>query len=216
MNASSDILPGQLAGCDLGTMSGGERYSVDEAPQRVIAIRDELEVLYNQFGVQLFRCALAVTGCAGLAEDAVQDAFQRVFQIKKTPNNLKAYMYRCVRNAAIDLVRKNSRIEPLSPDVIFEIPAPQFATLHGREFQKDFTNALGELSPDERETVIQHIASELTFQEIASLRNRPMGTVTSWYRRGIEKLKLRLTHEYGPVRRTTATTSLAKANERTP
>lgn len=163
------------------------------------SIRDELETLYDQSGLQFYHCALAVTRCAGLAEDAVQDAFQRAFQLKKTPDNLRAYLYRCVRNAAIDIVRKNSRTESLSPDVIFEIPAPQYAALESQEFLRDFAKALNELSSDERETVVQHLASHLTFQEIASLRERPMGTVTSWYRRGIEKLKLQLKCEYGPI-----------------
>jgi len=32
----------------------------------------------------------------------------------------------------------------------------------------------------------------LTFQEIATLREAPLGTVVSWYRRGLEKLRQKL------------------------
>lgn len=163
------------------------------------SMRDKLESLYDQFGDQFFHCALAVTRCASLAEDAVQDAFQKVLQLKRTPDDLKPYLYRCVRNAAVDLVRKNSRTESLSPDVLFEIPASQFAAIQRQEFMEAFTRALNKLSPDERETVMQHLASHLTFQEIATLRDRPLGTVTSWYRRAIEKLKQQLKCEYGPI-----------------
>ena len=46
-----------------------------------------------------------------------------------------------------------------------------------------------DLSDDERETIVQHLYADLTFQEIADLRERPIGTIASWYRRGIEKLK---------------------------
>lgn len=200
MNASGEFLGHQpITDCMCGSIFALGRVALDEAPQRMTTIRDELEELYDQSGEQLYRCALAVTGCAARAEDAVHDAFQKAFELKKTPRNLKAYMYRCVRNAAIDLLRKNSRTEPLSAEMVFETPAPQFAAVHGREFLEDFTKALDELSPDERETVMLHLASHLTFQEIADLRSRPMGTVTSWYRRGIEKLKLKLRSEYGPV-----------------
>ncbi len=103
------------------------------------SIRNELETLYDQCGTQFYHCALAVTHCGALAEDAVHNAFRSAFQLTHAPENLKAYVYRIVRNAAIDLVRKDSRIEPLSAEMFFEIPAPQLAVLQGREFLEDFT-----------------------------------------------------------------------------
>lgn len=163
------------------------------------SIRDELETLYDQCGLQFYNCALAVTRCGGMAEDAVHNAFQSAFQLKRKPDNFRAYVYRSVRNAAIDLVRNDSRTEPISADMIFEIPAAQSSELESREFLEHLSKALEKLSPDERETIVQHLAAHLTFQEIATLRDRPLGTVTSWYRRGIKNLKLQLQHEYGPV-----------------
>ena len=83
--------------------------------------------------------------------------------------------------------------------MIFDVPASQVDTLQSREFMEDLTRALETLSTDERETIIQHLVAHLTFQEIAALQDRPMGTVVSWYRRGLEKLKLQLKHEYRPL-----------------
>ena len=133
------------------------------------------------------------------AEDAVHNAFRNASHLTYSPDNLKAYLFRSARNAAIDLARKDARTEPLSADMVFEIPASQPATLQGREFWEDFTKAPEERSLDERETIAQHLVAHLTFQEIATLRERPMGTVVSWYRRGAEKLKQQLMHEHGPV-----------------
>jgi DNA-directed RNA polymerase specialized sigma24 family protein len=45
------------------------------------------------------------------------------------------------------------------------------------------------ISPDERETIVLKIYDDFTFQEIADLRDVPLPTVASWYRRGLEKLK---------------------------
>ena len=54
------------------------------------------------------------------------------------------------------------------------------------------TRGLALLSDDERETVMEHLVAGLTFREIAELRGRPIGTVGTWYRRGIEKLRRNL------------------------
>lgn len=163
------------------------------------AISRELEKLYDQCGTQFYHCALSVTQCGAAAEDAVHNAFRNAFRLTKSPDNLKAYLFRSVRNAAIDLVRKDARTEPLSPDMIFDIPASQVDAVQGREFMEDLTKALEVLSKDERETIIQHLVAHLTFQEIATLQDRPMGTVVSWYRRGLEKLKQQLKHEHRPI-----------------
>lgn len=163
------------------------------------SIRKQLETLYDASGDAFFRCALVITRNAEMAEDAVHNAFQNAFKLTKAPKHLKAYLYRSVRNAAIDLVRKDARTEPLPADALFEVPPPQVDSMHRQEFIHDFNRALEKLSADERETIVQHLASHMTFQEIADLRERSMGTVTSWYRRGIEKLKLHLKDYHGPV-----------------
>ena len=163
----------------------------------MMSIEDQLENLYDQCGDQFYHCALAVTRCPAAAEDAVHNAIRSAFRLTQTPANLRAYLFRSIRNAAIDLIRKESRMEPLSLEMIFEIPAEQTNTIHHQEFLEDFTKELSELSADERETIVQHLVAHLSFQEIADVRGRPMGTVTSWYRRGLEKLKQKLKHEYG-------------------
>jgi len=54
---------------------------------------------------------------------------------------------------------------------------------------------LQRLSSDEREAIILKIYSGLTFQEIADLRTAPVPTVASWYRRGLDRLRIMLTPE---------------------
>jgi len=48
------------------------------------------------------------------------------------------------------------------------------------------------LSEDESETIVQHLYGNLTFREIAEIREAPLGTITSWYQRGLEKLRAEL------------------------
>ena len=72
-------------------------------------------------------------------------------------------------------------------------PSPSSASLaEAADFQQLVVERLQRLTTDERETIVQHLYGELTFQEIATIRERPLGTITSWYRRGIEKLQREL------------------------
>ena len=159
--------------------------------------RNELERLYCACQQQLFTCALVITHSAVTAEDAVHEAFCRILGQDCEPANLKAYVFRSVRNAAISQLRRKSRSDQSLPETIFDPhPSPE-ETEEELEFGRCILQMLERLSPDERETVVHHLYGELTFQEIAKVRQRPLGTVTSWYRRGLEKLQrdLEVSHE---------------------
>ena len=157
-------------------------------------LRREMERVYDRYGSQLFTCALAVTGCPGLAEDALHEAFCRGFRLTKAPRNLKAYMYRSVRNAAIDQLRKKRRTSSLSEDYIFDPSAGPGELAEQNQFKRRAAETLLKLSENERETIVQHLYADLTFQEIADIRGRSIGTVTSWYRRGLVKMREYMEH----------------------
>jgi RNA polymerase sigma-70 factor, ECF subfamily len=153
-----------------------------------------LESIYHQFRRPLFACALAVTRCPELAEDAIHDAFCKLVARPPRAENLKAYVFRTVRNAAIDLVRRRGRPAGELDDSIFD-PSPGPGEAAGdAEFKRRVTGALARLHPDERETIVQHLWGELTFREIAEVRGAPQGTVVSWYRRGLDRMREEL-HE---------------------
>ncbi|HUW20792.1 MAG TPA: sigma-70 family RNA polymerase sigma factor [Sedimentisphaerales bacterium] len=152
-------------------------------------LRREMERIYDQYGSQLFTCALAVTRCPTLAEDAIHEAFCRGLRLTEAPRNLKAYMFRSVRNAAIDQLRQRRKTSSIVEDYIFDSSANPSEAAEKRQFKRQVAQALLKLSEEERETIIQHLYADLTFQEIADLRERPIGTITSWYRRGLAKLK---------------------------
>ncbi len=97
-----------------------------------------------------------------------------------------------VRNAAIDQARKNPPAPEVEPESIFDTrPGPYEATA-AADFRHRADEALRGLSAGECETIVEHLYGNLTFREIAELREAPLGTVTAWYARGIEKLRTRL------------------------
>lgn len=150
------------------------------------------EQIYREYRQQLFTCALAITRCPDRAEDAIQEAFYRLFRLKSKPRRLKAYVFRAVRNAAIDQVRRNPPPADELSELIFDSGAGPRDNAAGNEFKRRVAEALLTLSENERETIVEHIYGELTFRDIARVREAPLGTVVTWYHRGLKKLRARL------------------------
>ena len=133
----------------------------------------DLERLYCEYRQQLFTCAIAITRSAVHAEDAVHDAFCNMLRHDQQPDDLKAYVFRAVRNAALDHGRRNAGRDLPLPDFIFDLKAQPAQSAEDAEFRQRVAESLLKLSADERETVVQHLYGELTFQEIASIRDAP-------------------------------------------
>jgi outer membrane lipoprotein-sorting protein len=84
----------------------------------------DLQRIYCDCRQQLFTCALVITRSPHRAEDAVHDAFCRLFQQDKRPDDLLAYVFRAVHNAAIDQVRRYAMSNDPLPDFIFDPQDP--------------------------------------------------------------------------------------------
>jgi RNA polymerase sigma-70 factor (ECF subfamily) len=100
-----------------------------------------------------------------------------------------------VRNAAINLLtRASSSVQELTEDVFDNGVGPGELAARG-EFRRRVAKALAFISKNEREAIMQHLYAGLTFREISELHDVPLSTVTSWYRRGLEKLRGSLKEE---------------------
>jgi RNA polymerase sigma-70 factor (ECF subfamily) len=148
-----------------------------------------LERLYLECRQQFFTCALAITHRPDRAEDAIQEAFCRLFRLSRKPRRLKPYVFRAVRNAAVDQIRRSpTPSEPLDTFIFDPGAGPREAAADS-EFRARVSQALLRLSEDERETIVEHLFAGLTFRDIARVRQAPLGTVVAWYRRGLKKLQ---------------------------
>lgn len=143
---------------------------------------DEVRGLYETQKQALFSYALSITGERRAAEDAIHVAFCSVLQRSRPSGELRPYLFKCVRNAAIDMRRIERRDDP---------PASLFNGKHGVDpvtrLQAD--EALAVLTEDERECVVLKLYSGFTFNEIAEMRHVSINTAASWYRRGIERMR---------------------------
>ena len=158
-------------------------------------MRAELEQVYRQHRQALFALAMTITGCAGLAEDAVHEAFVRLCGMQKPPSGrLAAYVFAAVRNAAVDCCRrvKRERIVAETLFVVATISSPLAADAANDELAERLSREIDLLDESTREIMVMKIFGELTFDEIGSVLNTPAATVATRYRRTLMTLEERL------------------------
>lgn len=153
-----------------------------------------IERIYWKHRQGLYTLALAITRCPASAEDAVQEAFARLWSTRARPGgDLEAYVYAAVRNAAIDQRRRADAFVPADTASIYNgLPADPADNAVTEEQHRRVREAVDSLADDERETVILRIYGGLTFEQAAQTLGEPMPTVASRYRRALEKLSRRI------------------------
>ena len=150
--------------------------------------------LLARHGAALVLFARQWLGAHADAEDAVQDAFLRLLKTPKRPDDELAYLYSCVRTAAIDAARTRARRKRVdekrsTPEPVFE-PGPEQS-----ELSASVESALSHLPQDQREVVVMKIWGGLTFAQVATALGISPNTAASRYRYAIERLEPALAHE---------------------
>jgi RNA polymerase sigma-70 factor (ECF subfamily) len=151
---------------------------------------EHIRAFYATYRQELYSYALSLTRSAEGAEDAVHNAFSRVLRNGRRPRDLRAYLFRCVRNAALD--ERRSAVRRARDASLFEPLETAGDSDDGRLEVEEMLHAL---SDDERECIVLKLFSGLTFREIAKTRGVSLNTAASWYRRGIMRLKARMENE---------------------
>jgi RNA polymerase sigma-70 factor (ECF subfamily) len=129
---------------------------------------------------------------ASQAEDVVQEALVSLLTERRPPRNPLAWMYRAVRNSAIDAARagvrrrRREQAVALSRREWFD-PRPE-ALLDAQVAQR----ALEELAPEFRQIVVMRIWGELGFAEIAEVLDLSVSTVHTRYVAAIKQLRCAL------------------------
>jgi RNA polymerase sigma-70 factor (ECF subfamily) len=106
-----------------------------------------------------------------------------------------AYLYSCVRSAAIDMDRSQRR--QAARDRAAELPpASAFdPSLERSERQARIESALNQLPADQREVVVMKIWGGLTFAQIGQALGVPLHTAASRYRIALTRLAADLARE---------------------
>jgi RNA polymerase sigma-70 factor, ECF subfamily len=156
-------------------------------PERRLNAED-VRRLYEQHGPALVAYAFSFLTDAAAAEDAVHRVFLRLLSAEVAmPDIPVAYVYRAVRNAALNARRSGQRDVRLDPN------SSIFKHRDGnREAALALQGALEELPDEQRQVVVMRVWSGMTLEEVAEASGAPLNTVASRYRYALDKLRERL------------------------
>lgn len=149
----------------------------------------EIEALYRQHGPALLLFALAILGDRGRSQDVVHQVFLNLIAKEGLSRAVdkKAYLFGCVRNAALNEGKRQGRTAPLNGDDLhsawFSPPDRDYVG------EQNLRRALDALPADQREVIVLHIWGELTFAQISELLTISSNTVASRYRYALGKLR---------------------------
>jgi RNA polymerase sigma-70 factor (ECF subfamily) len=165
---------------------------------------DALEALYDRHTPLLLGLAMRIVRVQADAEDVVQQAWVKVWEIAgdhdPSRGTVAAWLLTVVRSKALDLYRSRAArrraegaVEPLVPPSSVD-PA---VTAADAQALRRVRLALQRLDPHFRQVLESAYFEGLTQTEIAERLETPLGTVKTWTRRGLLKLKELLPQEEG-------------------
>jgi RNA polymerase sigma-70 factor (ECF subfamily) len=129
------------------------------------------------------------------AEDAAQNGFLKFWRTRARAKDELAYLYACVRSAAMDLGRGDRRRNAREVNAAKADESAFEPSLERSERQAAIEAALNQLPGDQREVVVMKIWGGLTFAQIAEALGVPLNTAASRYRYAIAKLETELSEE---------------------
>lgn len=144
---------------------------------------DLAAALYSEFGRPLLAFVLTLTaGDRQWAEDVVQETLIRAWRnadkLDREPEMLRAWLYTVARRIVIDGWRSRQarpqEVEEAEPDSV-GVPDESDRTLAAMVVYE----ALQNLSPEQREAVLQTYIRDRTVNEVAATLGIPPGTVKS-------------------------------------
>jgi RNA polymerase sigma-70 factor (ECF subfamily) len=136
-----------------------------------------------------------MTGDASLAEDATQQAFLKAWlhlASYQPRASLRAWLSRIAINSGLDVLRREKHTTPddeLIEESVDAHPGPESALIE-KEQAQSIQKALLALSETNRSVLVLREYSDLSYREIATALNIPLGTVMS--RLNAARMQLRM------------------------
>jgi RNA polymerase sigma-70 factor (ECF subfamily) len=125
-------------------------------------------------------------------EDVVQEAFLLLVRQVVMLDNPLGWLYRVVRNRAINAGRSRGR-RSRREAIVATRGEPWFETTEGDRLDGvAATEALKQLPDNQREAIIARLWGGLSFEEMASMSGSSLSSVYRCYQRGLESLRERL------------------------
>jgi RNA polymerase sigma-70 factor (ECF subfamily) len=149
-------------------------------------VEEDVRRLYEEHGRALLAYAAALLRDPSAAEDVLHQVFLKLVAGGVAINGPRAaaYLFRAVRNSALNHIRGQSRhVELDGVSVWLESPDGSVETSIALQ------SALRRLPDEQREIVVLHVWGQLTFEEASAIIGVSPNTAASRYRYALAKLK---------------------------
>ncbi len=124
--------------------------------------------------------------------DIVQDAFAKLLAQRTRPENVRAWLFRTVRNAACNELRRRRTRTAHAPDIARRQPR-WFQPRDGDRLDGELAQkTLAELALDDRELIVMRIWGEMTYEQIADVTGQSISTVHRKYAAALDALRRRM------------------------
>lgn len=175
-----------------------DRESLSGAIERVAeGDPSALADVYGKTSAKLFGICLRILHDRGEAEEAVQEIYVSIWRRAGTFDRSRAspisWLTMIARNRAIDRLRAGGRrraTAPIEEALDIREPGPDALTqLEKGEERSRLADCIDELEGRQSEVIRRAFFDGLTYVDLSAQSETPLGTVKSWVRRGLIKLK---------------------------
>lgn len=168
----------------------------DLMPRIASGDREALRQLYGRTSAKLFGVCLRILSDREESEDVLQEVYltiwRRADRFDAGRASVMAWISTIARNRAIDRLRARGPLAKAAPieDLEIEDEAPRGEALLGAAQDAEaLRRCLSELDPRTEKAIRTAFYEGVTYEALAQRLGAPLGTVKSWIRRGLAKLK---------------------------
>lgn len=166
--------------------------------------RHALMQLYEQEASRLLTVVMRILKNRPLSEDVVHDAFIKIWKKADTYHqdlgSARGWVYTLTRNLALNALKHTHRQVLAEPDFLLDLcdnqvlasseqPNDMTELANDHLAQASLQTCLEHLEPERKLCVLHAYVDGYTQQEIATLIDKPLGTVKSWIKRSLNALK---------------------------
>lgn len=159
--------------------------------------RQALQQVYRATSAKLFGICFRILGDRAEAEDALQDVYlslwRRADRFDPDRASPITWLATFARNRAIDRLRGGKVRAMAAPvelaDTIADKGPAADETMEAGQLDSRLHRCLGTLEAPQREAIRHAFFQGMTYAELAEQQDVPLGTMKSWIRRGLAKLK---------------------------
>jgi RNA polymerase sigma-70 factor (ECF subfamily) len=166
-----------------------ESEGSDSPPEKLLAV-------FNELRDELVSTLWYILGNREDAQDTAQEAFLKIWRTQDSLNevrDMRAWIFRVALNAAKDLQRsawyRRAKLMSGEEVMLMGHEAAPGDALENQESIDQLRRAIVHLRPDEKEVFLLRQNGDLTYEQIAEIRQSPIGTVKTQMRSALHKLR---------------------------